>query len=125
MPAGPGKFEGEGFATFALYRLSLDSAQDDEVGTVDDIGWHGLFRGPVEVELEDPIVAEGAEYGYTAEEISDGATALSRMRGAILGETSQGFVWAVLYSKDDTTNGRDGLETDWAELQAIDSEVER
>lgn len=32
--------------TEALWMITLDSGQDEEAGTVDDIGWHGLIHVP-------------------------------------------------------------------------------
>ena len=126
MPAGLGKFEGEGFATWILYNLSLDSAQDDTAGSVDTFGWHALFQGSIPREDIDPkVIQEGEESGRTPEEVDDGLRWLEQMQGAILGETSQGFVWSVLYSEGDRYNGQPGLEHDWRELVEMDSEVEQ
>ncbi len=107
MPAGPSKFEGEGFATFALYDLSLLSGQDEDTGTT---GYDGerymLFRGSVEI--LDSTSADASAYGYTDAEIVDGTDELRVCVGAILTEDAQGFVYGQTF--EDT----DELERVWS-----------
>jgi hypothetical protein len=119
MPYGPGKFEGEPASTFLLYLASLDSSQDETAGTVDDIGWHGLFRGPWADATEDTErLAETYSAGYTEQEVEEARQSLASMAGAILWEDDMGFV----YSRQYETNER--LEADWALIVAADALVE-
>jgi hypothetical protein len=43
----PGKFEGNADEALAerLYDVTMDGGQDDEIGTVDELGWYGLILG--------------------------------------------------------------------------------
>lgn len=50
MKYGPGKFEGNGnYAGVAqyIYKLSLESRLDDELGEADSFGWYGRFAGHI------------------------------------------------------------------------------
>ncbi len=109
MPAGPGKFEGEGFATFALHDLSMISGQDEDAGTTEYGGdWYALFRGSVDVEPEPK--RDASDYGYTDAEIVEGTDILRECVGAVLIEDAQGFVYGKTF--EDT----DELERVWAEI---------
>jgi hypothetical protein len=43
--SGPGKFEGGTDLNKYLYKLTMDSAQDEDLGDVEGFGWYGLFNG--------------------------------------------------------------------------------
>lgn len=62
----PGKFEGETWLTVQVYESSNEGGADEEIGSVDEIGWYALF---------------------TNFEASDGSK-----RHGILSEDSNGFV---------------------------------
>lgn len=88
---------GSGLAE-ALHALSLEGSwQDGEAGTVDDIGWHGLF-------VFDDGVSDYA--GAT------GVPECDDWAGAILREDSQGFVDV------DTYDTAAELEAAWADVQS-------
>lgn len=42
-----GKFEGELYATRAVYDLSMDGMLDDEIGSCDELGWYARYSGPI------------------------------------------------------------------------------
>ena len=42
----PGKFEGEFYATRAVYDIAGDGMLD-EIGSVDELGWYASYSGPI------------------------------------------------------------------------------
>jgi hypothetical protein len=48
----PGKFEGTG-TDYLLAEALYGETPDDEIGTVEDIGWHGLFADEGAILIED------------------------------------------------------------------------
>jgi hypothetical protein len=49
---GPGKFEGTG-EHYLLAKALYGETPDEEIGTVEDIGWHGLFADEGAILIED------------------------------------------------------------------------
>lgn len=90
----------------AISEWLYDAGPDEECGTVEDIGWHGM-------------------YVFSADETFDGASpeakkALKASYGAIIREDSNGFIDFTLYS-DDAIGAKD-LESAWLAIQADESE---
>src|SRR5215216_5559863 len=84
----------------ALHFLSLDSSQDDQAGTIDDIGWHALFHFESDEDIEIP----GGPYDNPGVE----ATVTVPRGSYILVENDQGFVYADWYPFKS-----DEVERDW------------
>ena len=82
-PVGPGKFEGSGKIGEYCYGLSLEGGCDDETTEPGDCnGWYGLF-----------LLPDGLE-------IDHGCDDIEMVRGAILFESSQGFVDVTTYETE-------------------------
>jgi len=108
MSAGPGKFEGEGFETFVLYRWTLDgweSYASDGERTIAT-----LFVGPFGNQVDQTTIEEGKAEGWTDEEIADAVARLTTAAGAILYHYESGFEASTLY---DT---KAGLDKEWTEI---------
>lgn len=91
------KFDSE--ITHYLYELAGISAQDEECGTTDDLGWHALFRGSFSEEFSsviDPDVIDALD-------IEDMDT-LTTCAGAILQEDDQGGCYSSLYDTEEELN---------------------
>ena len=67
-----------------LWDMALDGMHDGDIGSVDDIGWHGIF------------IFDGNEGGIIH--------ALKGAVGAILREDSQGFVTSQVFTNMDALN---------------------
>ena len=100
----PGKFEGELLVAVPLYQLSLDGHCDEEIGDAcEGPVWFGLLRGP----FMDITEADGEPLNEQEREF------LASLAGAIVEESSDGFV-SVTYYEDS-----DELERAWQELAGL------
>jgi len=77
----PGKFEGNADEALAerLYDVTMDGGQDDEIGTVDELGWYGLildFEGK-------SYVVEQDTYGFFTYSEFDSADAARTAFGQV------------------------------------------
>lgn len=87
-----------------LYHQSLISWQDETMGSTDELGWYGLFRGPLTVEEIDEHNADEMRQRRMGKAGSEQAMSAA---GFILDEDNQGFVGVAVYP---TT---EGLERAW------------
>jgi hypothetical protein len=104
----PGRFEGEGAATVILWDWSMESSHDDECGTTDAGGWFALFRGPLDGADVDRTML--VDHDFCTTHIDEAVAQLQAMAGAILWQSSQGFVSSTVYT--DTQE----LNTAWGEI---------
>lgn len=93
--------------TEALWVCSLDSDQDDQAGTVDDIGWHALFH----FESDEDVEIQGGPYDNPTVE----ATVTVPRGSYILVENDQGFVYVDSYPYKS-----EEVEKDWLNIQEHD-----
>jgi hypothetical protein len=100
--------------------MTMDGWQDEETGSTDEMGWYGLFRGPLDAEdidkhndivLSDERQKEEGyrEYLLKAADVWDAMSAA----GFIVEQHSSGAVYSTTYQ----TNG--DLEAVWAQIEAI------
>lgn len=101
MPYGPGKFEGEPASSYLVYLALMDGADEDA-------GNHALYRGAL---IPDKVLyLDTVNVGYTQQEITESCENLSKMAGAIMHESDQGFVTVTLYDNPSQ------LEQMWKEI---------
>ena len=108
----PGKFEGELAIAEYVYKLVGESWQDDEIGSVDEMGWYGLFRFKDTENkarflkgLEEAAAEEGES--LTPEE----RKFVMRLAGLIVSESESGGFGVNWF-----TNKRE-LDAAWSEIQ--------
>ncbi len=106
---GPGKFEGEILLTELFWQLTLESSQDDEAGSVPELGWWAaLFRfDRPDQDIEALNRAALGEGPLTEEE----EELIRTHAGVIIFTGDAGFVSATYYGS------REELEKAWRELK--------
>ena len=93
----------DGAVSEKLYEMSCEGMQDGEIGSVDDMGWHGIF------------VFNG-DGGYIRKDFKG-------LVGAILREDSQGFVTSEVFTTMDALNAAIAeLEAEYVECYQGDDE---
>jgi hypothetical protein len=88
-----------------LHALTMESGHDEETGSTQELGWFGLFQGPV---IDPAAMDVQTNPELTAEEIEQ----LQQCAGAIVTEDSNGFVSATIYTSADELN------KDWQRIDA-------
>ena len=85
-----GKFEGELYATRAVYDMSMDGMLDN-IGSADELGWYACYSGPIRGKGPFHVIISEDSQGFVRGEYFDSEETMEKAWSAIEKEYSRHY----------------------------------